>query len=228
MFAVSVPWSSNSPVGFIFASTNAGVSWTQTSAPGNQWQAVACSADGSKVVAVTYLYDSYGTNNASMYLSTNSGATWTASSAPYEYWYAVASSADGSKLMALESGGFGAQATWSSTDSGATWTSNSILALSPISAITVSGGGNRAIAIGGDVYAWQTPPPLSLGMSSNLVNFSWPSSAPGFSLQQSFDLTSTNWTTITNTAIISGYSNQVAISPPAPSGGKVFYRLVSP
>src|SRR5208282_1885180 len=67
--------------------------WTPTSAPTNIWFSVASSADGSKIVAVSY-YDG-------IYASTNSGMTWAQTSAPTnEIWSSVASSADGNKLVA--------------------------------------------------------------------------------------------------------------------------------
>src|SRR5215831_19464358 len=59
------------------------------------WQAIASSADGSKLVAVV----SYG----QIYTSTDAGMTWT----PHESsrnWYSVASSADGTKLVTCEEG----------------------------------------------------------------------------------------------------------------------------
>jgi len=236
IFAVSKQYPTNSAlgkstVGGVFVSTNSGVTWTQTSAQVNQWQAAACSADGSKVVAIDALEYGDSPNIGGIFLSTNSGATWTLASPPLiDQWWVVSCSPDGGKITAMSmqgATGFQDVATWTSTDSGATWTSYSFVDPT-ITAMTVSGDGNRAIACGTGVYAWQIPPQLALGLSSNLANFSWPSSAPGYALQQNFDLTTTNWTTITNTPVISGYSNQVVVSPPVASGGNVFYRLVSP
>ncbi len=73
------------------------------------WQAVASSADGTKLAAVT--------SNGSIYTSTDGGATWTGSG-PSQSWSAIASSADGTVLVATPSYG----QIQISTDSGATWT----------------------------------------------------------------------------------------------------------
>jgi len=83
--------------------------WTQTSAPTTNWQAIAASADGSKLVAVVKV--------GGIYVSTNYGATWVLTAAPITNWTAVASSADGRKIFAANyQGGF-----YTSTNSGATW-----------------------------------------------------------------------------------------------------------
>ncbi len=76
----------------IYTSTNAGVSWTQTST-GASMYSVASSADGTKLVAGGY--------NGGIYTSTNSGATWTQTSAPNAYWYSAASSDDGTRVVAV-------------------------------------------------------------------------------------------------------------------------------
>jgi photosystem II stability/assembly factor-like uncharacterized protein len=96
--------------GSIYTSTNAGTTWTKTSAPNLPWFGVACSADGNKLVAPT-LTDG-------IYISTDSGITWAQTSAPNSPWSCVASSADGTKLVAgLDPGGI-----YASPDSGTTWT----------------------------------------------------------------------------------------------------------
>jgi len=42
------------PNGGIYISTNAGVNWTVTSAPSENWCSIASSADGTKLAAVLY------------------------------------------------------------------------------------------------------------------------------------------------------------------------------
>lgn len=83
--------------------------------PDQDWQSIASSADGTKLVAVAV---------DAIYTSTNSGVTWIPSETNatwYRNWYAVASSADGSKLVAVDQGkGYGL--IYTSTNSGATWT----------------------------------------------------------------------------------------------------------
>jgi hypothetical protein len=83
----------------IYTSTDAGFTWTATSAPSNYWNAVASSADGTKLVAVVRHM-----NGGPIYRSADSGATWTSNGAPNAHWASVASSADGCKLVAVDAG----------------------------------------------------------------------------------------------------------------------------
>jgi subtilase-type serine protease len=64
-----------------------------------------------------------------------------------------------------------------------------------------------------------SPPLLSLTPAGNELMISWPDTAPGYNLQSSTNLNSTNWTTLTTT------SNQFA-TPAA--GAMQFFRLVKP
>jgi hypothetical protein len=112
-------------MGSIYTSTNAGLTFMQTSAPTNNWQAVASSTNGTKLVAVALQDVSYWPSY--IYTSANSGNTWTKTSAPSNFWYAVASSADGTKLVAGSNGnptgGYGS--IYTSANSGSTWTKTS-------------------------------------------------------------------------------------------------------
>jgi len=92
-----------------------GQSWVLNSAPVSGPLVLACSADGSKLVAAVYA--------GPIYTSTNRGATWTLSPAPF-YPQALVLSADGNKLAALEIGETSTM--YTSTNWGATWTSNSL------------------------------------------------------------------------------------------------------
>lgn len=95
--------------GYIYVSTNAGISWSATGAPFSRWQAVASSSDGTKLVAAGL--------NSQLWMSTDSGATWTARGTTRQ-WASVASSSDGSNLVAAVDGG----QLWTSNDGGITWT----------------------------------------------------------------------------------------------------------
>ena len=85
--------------------------WRPTCAPVKVWQAVASSADGTKLAAVT--------SGELIYVSTNSGSTWTAAGAPARLWWSVASSADGTTLLAGADDNL-----YISTNSGSTWRTN--------------------------------------------------------------------------------------------------------
>ncbi len=78
--------------GFIFTSADGGATWTQTAAPNAFWNCVACSADGSRLIA--------GPNNTNLYASANFGATWTPLATTNALWGCIACSADGSKIAA--------------------------------------------------------------------------------------------------------------------------------
>lgn len=73
----------------IFISSDSGMTWVSNNLAA---QAVASSADGTKLTAVQ--------NYGGIYVSTNSGVTWQPTTAPNSQWDSVASSADGTKLAA--------------------------------------------------------------------------------------------------------------------------------
>jgi hypothetical protein len=125
-------------VGGIYASTNSGGTWTQTGAPNTNWQSVASSSDGTKLVAAA---------GYAIYASTNSGATWTQTSAPGGDWSSVASSSDGTKLVAAAYDGI-----YTSTNSGGTWTQTG----APVPAngwnsVASSSDGTKLVAVASEV-----------------------------------------------------------------------------
>src|SRR6516162_8736497 len=82
--------------------------WTPTTAPITNWTSVACSANGSNVVAAV--------NGGYLYTSSDF-VTWTAMRAPVAAWQSVTMSADGTKVFAVVAPGL----IYTSMDSGATW-----------------------------------------------------------------------------------------------------------
>jgi hypothetical protein len=91
---------SNTASGVAYVSTNSGAAWATTSLCNSTWTtlwSVACSADGSKMVAAI--------PGDTFYASTNCGANWDPLIAPSNSWSAVASSADGGRLVAVANGG---------------------------------------------------------------------------------------------------------------------------
>jgi hypothetical protein len=123
--------------------------WTQTAAPAETWRSIACSSDGTRLIAagdegiygsldggLTWLFlnatpsgsvacSADGTKiiasaSGAVYTSTDSGATWQQHALTSDDQYYVASSADGTNLVAVGYGGiFGS--IYLSTNSGATW-----------------------------------------------------------------------------------------------------------
>jgi len=70
-------------------------------------------------------------------------------------------------------------------------------------------------------------PPATLRLAAGRTNcvISWPSPPAGFVLQQCYDLTKTNWATVTNVTMVSNGWQKVTISP---ASGNWFYRLAYP
>ena len=119
--------------------------WTQTSAPITNWTAIACSADGGRLIAAANggVGPGYTILPGPIYISTNSGTTWTqATNVPAATWCSVASSADGTKLLAAVSRG----GIYRSVDSGLTWTQTSAPSNNWVS-VTSSADGNKLAAL---------------------------------------------------------------------------------
>jgi hypothetical protein len=133
-----------------FPSSGLAQTWIQTGAPGETWRSIACSSDGTRLIAagddgiygsldggLTWLFlnptasgsiacSTDGTKiiasgSGSVYTSPDSGATWQQHALTPDDQYYVACSADGTKLVAVGYGGiFGS--IYLSADSGGTWT----------------------------------------------------------------------------------------------------------
>jgi photosystem II stability/assembly factor-like uncharacterized protein len=101
--------------GFIYTSTDSGLSWIQRTAAGSRrWKSIASSYDGNKLAAVDY--------NSYVYTSTDSGVTWTTQTGSgSRLWGYITSSSDGTKLAALASNGVCSNI-YTSINSGVTWT----------------------------------------------------------------------------------------------------------
>jgi hypothetical protein len=146
--------------GGIYVSTNSGSGWQNVSepqllglpasAPAANWRAIACSADGTNLVACESPVAAL--NSGQIYVSHNRGADWTLTSAPPDRWTALASSADGSKLVAVAGDTFGwVNVTYysgsiiRSEDFGQSWTQTSA-PLAPWSSVACSTNGNCLVA----------------------------------------------------------------------------------
>jgi hypothetical protein len=202
----------------IYRSADFGVTWAQTTAPVLGWDSIACSADGTKLAAVTF---------TGLWLSTNSGLTWISNSASFASPAVVACSADGTRLVVA--GRFAP--IYTSLDSGNTWTTNDAPS-NEWTGLAMSADGSILLASakdsGGGIYMAHIPaqPSLSITPSGSNLALFWPLPSAGFVLQESANLTSTNWVNVTNAVAASGYYNQVTVSPPAT--GNAYYRLVNP
>jgi hypothetical protein len=93
-------------------------SWIQTSAPASNWWSIACSVDGSKLVAIKHTFEPDG---SAIYLSANSGITWTPVNPGFYSWFSAVMSADGSDVFAIGLNGFLCFSTNGGTDWNLDW-----------------------------------------------------------------------------------------------------------
>jgi hypothetical protein len=110
LVAASLIWASSSQAGgqspyraSVYLSSDAGTTWKPANAPTNYRQAVASSADGTKLVAASgpsWVVPEFIVSPGRIFTSTDAGATWITTRAPTNTWASVASSADGTKLVA--------------------------------------------------------------------------------------------------------------------------------
>jgi hypothetical protein len=210
----------------IFTSIDSGTAWASTNTS-EHWETVASSADGTKLAAIA---------GSSIYVSTNSGIAWAKTSAPATNWIAIASSANGSRLVAVAGGIKNLQQLvvtgpiYTSTNSGMTWASNSVPVQYWIS-VASSADGTKLVAVarGGGIWTSQSTPAPQLNLaplSSNLA-VSWIIPSTDFMLQQNLDLTTTNWTDLTNTPglNLTNLQDEVILTP---TNSSSFYRLKTP
>jgi hypothetical protein len=148
-------------------------------APYANWQVVNSSSNGQTIGGVVY--------GGLIYTSSDAGTTWVTNNAPNAYWNSIACTADGSKFIAVNE--------------------------------QVSG------TMLGQIYASYLPAPtINIAPGQAGIALSWVAPATNFTLQESFDLTGTNWTTLTNSQTTVNNTNQVMLSFTNAGG---FFRLQS-
>ena len=179
--------------GRIYTSDDSGVTWTRRhpTVALLDWQSVASSSDGQKLVICWTNFDGEG----EIYTSIDSGVTWNKASAPAKNWVAVTSSADGNKLAAAARGAELDNAPgeiYTSADAGATWVLREDAGLRQWSSIASDSSGNKLVAVDrrnefvipnrrGFIYTssdagltWiEHDAPLSAGLVTNTDNQSW-------------------------------------------------------
>jgi hypothetical protein len=200
------------PGDWIYTSADSGVSWVQRAIT-NNWQAVASSADGTKLVAAVL--------GGQIYTSSDSGTNWTPRAFATN-WQAVASSADGTKLVAAVNNG----QLYTSTDSGTNWIAGDTSRAWQAVACSADGTKLFAADYGSVIYIAGVVivPTLSIRNLGSSVVVYWQYPSTGWTLHQNTSLTSAGWSSssgVTN----NGYSNYIMAAPPA---GTMFFRLQSP
>ena len=209
-------------------STNSGGSWAPTVEPSG-FTVLATSADGSLSVAAIYQTNQPG----GIYISTNSWVTSTLVAVGTEggYWSALASLAEGGRLRAFAIDG----GIYLTMGTGTAWTLVAAPNKNWYSVASAADGSKVAAVVNPysptslnkfGLYTWPSTPTLSLSQppSTNTLLLSWPVSLPSLGLQQSSDLISTNWTSITNVATMTNGLLQAMVPT---STGRMFYRLKS-
>ena len=227
----------------IWISTNSGTAWIQATnvVSSGRLVAVASSSDGTKLVAVSgdgVVLPGGRRFGGIFYKSTDSGITWTTNAFNAG---TIASSADGNKLIAGTSGGI-----YASTDSGTTWIqetnisafilafsadgNKSVVTTAVTDSLELPGGRTITTIIPGPIIytSFSIPTPsINIAPTNGNLALSWLIPSTNFVLQQNFDLTTTNWTDMTNTPVLNltNLQNQVFLPLPASNS---FYRLATP
>jgi hypothetical protein len=196
----------------IYCSSDYGFTWQSNSVPGvTVWTGIASSADGIKLAAVAPCPNPHFiTSGVGIFISTNAGSSWAQDTNQLitQLWYqnsegfignqlAIASSADGSKLVLIPGIRY--------TPDGYAYVPND------------------------EIWTSYTPPAPRLKLSApgtNLV-LSWTVPATNFVLQQNGDMSTANWTTMTNAATLN-YSNLQYEASFSPTNGSSFFRLATP
>lgn len=125
--------------GHISTSSDSGATWTRRDSAGNgYWQAVASSADGTRLVA----------SADNIYTSADSGSTWRKRTGAGEGgWPSLASSSDGTRIVAAALGWCYNGYIYTSADSGATWTQQTGAGLRWWNSVACSADGTIIAAI---------------------------------------------------------------------------------
>jgi len=213
----------------LFTSADAGNTWNQHSPSLHPFGSVASSADGTKLVAVS---GAGGLGNGPAFISTNSGLNWAQTTAPVTNWVTVASSADGNTLIAASGGSSFLGHLYLSTDAGATWNQTNAL-FTHWTSVAISADGTKLVAteFGGHIYTlhlspFTLSPTLGLKVSAGSVIVSWLVPSLNFALQQTSDLTTSNWTDVTVAPVLNMANLHDEVTVPN-TGSSICYRLNS-
>ena len=137
-------------------------SWALTSAPSKPWVSLACSADGSRLIAAARGPSSPFAGP--IYTSTNSGLTWLSNNVPLQPWLSVACSADGNTLAASS----GSVSVYFSTNAGATWATSGP-APRALASVAISADGTKWMASAGSAKTAYTSSNFGAVWSSNYL-----------------------------------------------------------
>ncbi len=89
---------------------------------------------------------------------------------------------------------------------------------------TGSDGGSTSVQTISN-FSFASIPPAAIQYGNSKATISWPGGTPGFTLQQNSDLSSTDWTDVARSPVLTNGTNQITIHA---GTGNMFYRLVLP
>jgi DNA-binding beta-propeller fold protein YncE len=140
----------------LYISTNSGTTFVPATFPSYfNWSSVACSADGTKLAAISQLGANGQAGSTGEYTSTDSGLNWTPRpSGLLGYAVYIASSADGNKLILGAGGDSGIGSIYTSADAGVNWTRATNAPIAHWYSVASSANGNQLLACSypGNVY----------------------------------------------------------------------------
>jgi hypothetical protein len=121
-----------------------------------------------------------------------------------------------------------------STDFGVTWTTNFPPGTNYWTGVVSSADGGKLAVIasgpgGGGIWTLQTAPAPQMNTTpaNGNLTLSWIIPSTNFVLEQNLDLTSTNWTDVTNMPVLNLTNLQDEVTLPL-TNGSGFYRLATP
>lgn len=155
LIAVASKSSSYPGTEYILTSDDAGNTWTElTTAGEREWGSIACSSDGSLIVAgVSGIYG--GTSVGKLYISSDGGQSWTeGGEGSDQMWLDLATSADGSLIAAATGWSQKYGYLWTSTDSGGNWVEHREVGVRPWVSAAVSNDGSMIAALADSGYLY--------------------------------------------------------------------------
>jgi hypothetical protein len=140
---VATDFGANANGGYIYTSTDSGVTWTPRGITRN-WNAIASSSDGTKLVAADYPdFNHDEPDRGYIWTSSDSGETWVErKGAGSKWWQSITSSSDGRKLAAVAWGDY----IYTSTNYGATWVQRTSDVAREWQSIASSSDGTKLVA----------------------------------------------------------------------------------
>lgn len=216
---------------YIYTSQDFGATWTSSSPSLANWYALACSADGARLVVGAVWSPGVPGNYSPIYTSTDYGATWASSGSPAKIAWYISCSGDGNVLLVIYGGHL-----YISNDSGASW-SDTVNPLVFWGAVASSSDGSKLFAAANDngtIYTYQSAPRLDISQSGANIALSWPAYSTGlgfgqtsnpttnFLVQYSTDAGGQTWSNLTATPTVVNLTDTLLLTPASGSG---FYRL---